>query len=160
MGRSIDQIFRSAAYAPETGEAGIILLEISHPELNPTIYLAGNAQIVTSHGNDYLPYPFNIVLPNEQSDQMPTATIEIDNIHHGILKGLRALSTPPSIGLHIVVASDPDKWQLSLDLTMIQAKYDQLTISCTLSWEKYLDEPYPGHSVTPGFFPAVFAIRG
>jgi hypothetical protein len=123
------------------------------------IRVARYSQDFVSRGNTYNAFPFEPVLPVDSADELPQTSIGFQNIDRSIISTIRTLTgEQPSILLEIVVASDPGNPQISLALTLLEAKYDAMTITATLAWEAFLAEPYPAHSITPADFPGVFAM--
>lgn len=159
MPRTLSAIFKRMAFAQETSEAVVVLLTITHPDLPSPIYCARYSMDFTSRGNVYKAFPFEPTLPLDTADELPQATIVIENVDRVIVSTVRTLVGKPAITLEVVVASDPDNPQVVLNLLLNEAKYDALTVTCTMAWESFLGEPYPAHSINPGDFPGVFAMK-
>ena len=65
----------------------LVLLEISHTDplqLAEVIRCVNNKVAITSNGNEYIAFPFEIVLPDSKSDSPPQATLRIDNVSREI----------------------------------------------------------------------------
>jgi hypothetical protein len=155
--RSLSSTAAAALYAPETGEVFLMLLTIAHAALTPSLRFANNTVDVMSRGDTYLGWPFQMMLPSELDDQLPTVTLQIDNVDRRIMEGVRALTSPPSVMLEVVLASSPDTVEAGpFAFTLRGCDYDALVVSGSLSFEDVLNEPYPAQTFTPGRFPGLF----
>jgi hypothetical protein len=148
---------RTALFAQQTDEVFLPLLTITHASLATPIRVVHNPQNITSRGNLFVGYPFEMELPPQDPDQPPRLRIAIDNIDRDIVASLRALSTPPSVTLEVVLAATPDTVEAGpFVMTLTGVDYDALTVTGDLAAEDVLSEPYPGDSFTPAKFPGLF----
>lgn len=157
MPRSLSATAKAAIYAAQTEQVFLLLLEISHASLSPTLRFVDNLQDVVSGGNTYTAFPFQLSLPDDQDDQLARVTLSIDNVDRQIVQAIRSLTSPPTIALKIVLASSPNTVEAGpFDFTLRETEYDALVVSGTLAFEDFLNEPYPVGSFTPNFFPGLF----
>lgn len=134
-----------------------MLLTIAHDALVPSLRFANNTVDVTSRGNLYLGWPFQLSLPGEYDDQLPTVQLQIDNIDRRIMEGVRALTSAPTVTLEVVLASSLDTVEAGpFAFTLKAADYTALVVTGTLAFEDVVNESYPQHSFTPGKFPGLF----
>jgi hypothetical protein len=155
--RSLSSAAKAALTFQETGEIYLMLLTIQHPALIPSLYFANNNADITSRGNTYLAWPFQVALPEEREDTVPTIQIVIDNIDRRIMAGIRSLPTAPTVLLEVVLASSPDTVEAGpFNFTLRGVDYDALTITGTLSPEDILNEPFPQYTYSPASFPGLF----
>lgn len=94
--------------AQETDEVFIPCLTISHPDLDEDILLAYNTEKVTRTAGDFLPYPFQINLPVQSDEEVPTVTLTVDNTDLSVNDKIRSLVGMPTVTLEIVLASSPN----------------------------------------------------
>ena len=133
-----------------------MLLQTTHPNLPEAIRVVNNNENVTSGGNVYIAYPFEIELPGEDSDQPPLARLRIDNVDRLLVATVREIATPPQITIRVVLASQPDTIEMEFQgLTMRNVTYDAATISGELVFEQILVEPV-ATVMTPSKFPGAF----
>lgn len=157
MPRALSATALQAIHAQETGEVFVLLLTIAHASLTPSLYFAGNSENVVRGGNTFLPWPFQISLPPESDDQIPTVQLKIDNIDRRILEGIRMLTSPPTITLEVVLASSPNTLEAGpFTMTLRNIEYDALVITGALTYEDVLNEPWPQFRITPNLFPGSF----
>jgi hypothetical protein len=116
-----------------------------------------NGTDITSRGLTFIAYPFDLVVPDDTSDRPPQASITIDNIDRRITEYLETTSTPPSITIEIIRASEPDVIEVAwAGLTLKEVKYNKFTVSGTLTYEDITRESYPQGTFTPAYFPGLF----
>jgi hypothetical protein len=160
MPRAVSLTFTEAINAAQTGEAFLILLELSSTEFdsadNP-IRVTSDSVTTTSGGETYLPYPFNITLPVDDGETLPQADLTIDNIDRDILTSIRQVNDPIEVRIMIVLASDPDTVEIDLDdFELSQITYNAETITGSMAVNMFIDEPFPGDSFMPSNFPGLF----
>ncbi len=152
----ITSVFRQAAFAQETDQVFLILLEINHPSILP-IRVVNNYENITSKGNEYIGFPFDIELPQDAEDALPQVKLTICNVDRQIVKAVREVQGPPTMTLSVVLASDPDAIQAGpYTLTLREVSYDSMAVTATIMPEDVLNEAYPGDFFTPAYFPALF----
>jgi hypothetical protein len=146
-----------AITAQETGEVFLFLITITHDDLAAPLYFVNNMENITSRGHEFLGWPFEIALPDEREDAMPSVQIRIDNVDRRILEGIRGLPTAPTVILELVLASAPDVVEGDpIPFTLRGVEYDALVITGVLTPEDMLNEPHMQHSFTPALFPGLF----
>jgi Domain of unknown function (DUF1833) len=146
-----------AITAQETGEIFLILITITHDDLADPLYFVNNTENIMSRGHEFLGWPFELALPDEREDSLPSVQIRIDNVDRRILEGIRGLLTAPTVLLEIVLASVPDVVEAGpITFTLRGVDYDALVISGSLTPEDVLNEPAMQFSFTPALFPGLF----
>ena len=157
MSRSLSSTFLEAIYSQETSEVFLLLLEIDHDDLSGPIRVANNYANVTSSGNTYVGFPFELSLPADFEDQLPAITLTICNVDRQVVDAVRTIDGPATADLSVVLASDPDTIEIGpLSLTLREVSYDALTVSGSLQPEDLLNEPFPGDIFSPGNYPGLF----
>lgn len=154
---TISAVARRAMYLPETAEVFLPLLKIESDELADPLYFVSNDVDITSSGQAYQSYPFNITLPPQDEETTTGTKIRIDNTDLAIMSAIRSISGKPQITLSIVLASSPDvleRGPMQFDLESVD--YDAASIDGNLLFDSILDEPSPAFAFTPQYFPALF----
>lgn len=145
-----------ALTAQETGEAFLRLVTITHPDFDP-LYVVNNTVNIWSRGHEFLAAGFDIALPDEREDAIPTVELRIENIDRRIMEHVRGLTTTPSVILEVVLASSPDTLEAGpFTFALRGVDYDALLIVGTLAPEDVLNEPAQQYSFTPDRFPGLF----
>lgn len=152
--------------AQETGEVYLLLLTISHASLATPIRVVNDHKDLVSRGNTYTAYPFELDLPDDAPGEAPRVRLRIDNIGvpdavdplaRRVSDYLRAIDSPFTATLEVVLASTPDLVEAGpFLLTARRGEYDATTVSAELAFEDVLNEPYPGDSFTPASHPGLF----
>lgn len=157
MSRNTSLEFRKAVYSQETGEAVLILIEISHDDLSNPIRLSSDS-VDTIHDSEiYSSFPFRIVLPSDGDDQVTEARLSIDGIDRSIISAVRSISTPPSVIIRVVLGSDPEVIEAEFPgFKLYNVTYNSLVVEATLGVVDFSQEPYPGGRFTPVDFPGMF----
>lgn len=147
----------ASAFSQDTGDVWLPLLTISHPDISPSIRVVFNTQAITSRGNEFLPFPFDVRLPTEQDDAPSRARLVIDNVSREIAQAVRTIRTPPSVLIEIIRADAPDTVEMSWpNFWLRNVKWNAQQVSGELVLEDLVDEPYPSGTFTPASFPALF----
>lgn len=155
--RSTSVLFRAAVFAQETKEVILLLLTLSHPDLVTPIRVVNDFQPITSQGWTYAAFPFEITLPWQKEDQIPTMSLKIDNVDRQIVTAVRNLQGLIDAELRVVLASQPDTVELTFEgFQMKQVTYNALTVEGDLRLEELEREPFPQHAFTPALFPGAF----
>ena len=168
----VSERFTAAMNASETEEVPLVFLEISHPDLDETLRFVNNSEDITRLGSTYYAFPFGVEPPNQDPDQMSTATLTIGNVvpdddgdlDPGILqqwrKGLgqlRALTGYITVSMALALAATPDETEMDFGkLTIDSITGDAMTLKAQLSLDSVYNEPYPGDVMSPGLFPGIF----
>lgn len=148
---------RQAMFAQETGEAFLVLLAIDHPDLIAQLLFVNNNVNVVSTGGEHIAYPFDVQLPDSDEERDIIARLSIDNVSREIAQVIRSLDTPPTVGITIVRASDPNWPEVELPGMLLRdVTWDALQLSGELSLSDITAEPYPAWVFDPGRFPALF----
>jgi hypothetical protein len=162
MPRAVSQRFRTAVLAPQTNELILVLLVIRHPTLSVPLRFVNNMQNCSSSvagdgQQTYLACPFDVILPEERSDQLPTCRISVINVDENIVKAVRSINTPPTLEVYVVLGSTPNVLEAGpWRFTMRNVTYDASTVEGTLSFPDTLGEPFPGYTFSPNRWPGVF----
>lgn len=157
MSRTLSLAARKAVNAQETDEVFLLLLTLDHEDITEPIRVVNNTVDIVSQGETYIAYPFEIALPDEDAESVARVTLRIDNVDRKIVKSLRSISSPLSVGLEVVMAASPDTVEAGpFNMTLVSAEYDALTVTGELAFEDVLNEPFPGHAYVPSDYPGLF----
>ncbi len=158
MSRDLTAKATTALMKQETTEVFLLLIEIDHPDLGgQTIRLANSRQDYEIGGETYKGYPLKIALPADTDAGPPRVKQVIDNVHRLLIDAIRNIATPPSESLRVVLAETPTTVEAGpFDFTLRVANYDAFEVAGTLGYEDVMDEPWPGHTQTPGRLPGLF----
>ncbi len=153
--RTLSAPAREAVYAQEADEVMLVFLDITVPA--GVIRVVNNWESVTRLTNEYLPYRFEIGLPNELDEGIPSIPLRIDNIDQSIIEHILSVSEPISIQMNVALASSPDTTEAGpFYFKLKTSEWTPTDIIAQLSFDDVMLEVYPGYRFTPGNFPAAF----
>ncbi len=146
--------------AQETGEVLLALVTITSSYIvGGPLRLVQDLQNITSNGNVYTAFPFEVRLPSDNDEGFGKVTLTIDNIDRSIAAAIKSIppSAPPLVQIDIVVASQPNTVEMSLpNLVIRNISGDAFRID----GELWVDEedllPFPEGAFTPQYFPGLF----
>lgn len=157
MSRSVSSLTRQALYAAETDEVFLILLTLNHPDLSVPIRVTSDSVTTASRGHDFVAFPFDLILPDDQDNRSPRARLVIDNIDRQIVQAVRALTSAPTVLIEIIRAAAPDTVEAQfVDFKLTNVSYDAHRVEGNLTIEDFTAEPFPAASFSPSLFPGLF----
>ena len=157
MPRDTSLTFRRAVFAQQTGEILLSLATIEHAALAAPIRIVDNRTNITSRGNVYTACGFGLLPPQETAERLPVTSMWVDNIDRAYTEGMRGVTTPATVTLEIILASDPDTVEAGPFVFRVERLvFDAKTITGRLAFEDFLNEMVPAGRITPADFPGVF----
>jgi len=128
-----------------------------------TLRLVNNSEAIISKCEDgitaqtYEPFPFELILPQDDADTLPSAKIRFANFADGLVQAIRGWITPPKVTLYVVTHNYPDVVEKELaNLTLRNVSYDSLSINGSLEVNNILTRRFPKDRYDPVFFPGLF----
>lgn len=155
---------KQAMRAHSTPKVLVPLLTVHHPDLqNTALYLASNTEDVLSNGDLFISFPFRFILPLDNSKDDVEVKLELHasgsetNEEDNLVRIVRTIEEPPTSDLQLALADTPDTIEYEfLGLTWHDVNYADGIITCGLSYEDTLNEPFPGDRFDVRFFPGLF----
>lgn len=159
--------FRKALFAQQSAEVPIFLLTITHPTLTAPVLLSTDPTErfsdeplkyrTVSRGLDFLYAGVDVSIPDEQDKSPPASKLTIANIARDLIPLARSVSTPPSVKIETVLASDLDVVEMiwpALDMSNLTYNAPQLVFDLTM--DALATEPFPSGTYSPADFPALY----
>lgn len=150
----------SAILAESTGEIPVLLCRL-YPygetlPANAWRFVRDN-QDMTASGLLYTGFGFDVVLPEENGNSMPSVNLSLDNVGQELSAAILANTQPLQCEIEIRLRSEPNlimagPWCFTLSNVAISAT----TIVAELRYEDVLNEPFPCVRMTPRNFPGIF----
>jgi hypothetical protein len=145
----------AAANAISSPIAWLTLLTFTLDGQEP-LRVVNNTLDVVSRGNTFLACGFEIILPTDDGEAMPTVKLTLPNADREIIEWIRGFPTAPNLMMEIVLSNDPDTVERSIDwMRLVNVNYDALQITGTLAVENVLSAGFPGERYSPVRFPAL-----
>lgn len=155
--RLLSPAFLRAIHGQESDQVLLPLVRLSHPDWADDVRLVPNWEAIRHQGEDYLPYAFEITLPDDDAEGLPVLRWVADNVSRELVMLLRAVSDKIAARVVWVLASQPDFVEAGpFEVEMVAAEYDAFTLSGTMQIEPILDEPFGYFTMTPKTTPGLF----
>lgn len=156
MARTLSSNALASIHAQETGEVWLVLLTIENTGLATPIRVVNNNENITSRGNVYQAFPFEIVLPGEDPDGISKAVLRFDNVDRTAIQAIRGLPSAPTVTIEVILASAPDTVEISFGgMSLRNVRYDATVVEGELHFESLYNEPIT-FTMTPSRFPGLF----
>lgn len=156
--RTVSPTGLQAMFARETAEVFLVTMRVYHASFG-TIRVVNNTEAVVKTDGTYQPFPFNLVLPEDTDEQVPSITVTFDNIDGTITDAIRNVTgARPTCSFEVVLASQPNTIEAGpFNFTILGAQYNAKTIECTLGFEEdILNQQVPNGVYTPSNSPGLF----
>lgn len=146
-----------SAVSQDTGEVWLPLLTIHHGLLATPIRIVRNTEAITSNGDVYQPFPFDVQYIRASSEDPPQGQLVIDAIDQSVIDILRRTAGDVTVDIGFIIASEPDTIQVSATgLQWSGFSYTREAIRGQLSKKNIIDRQTPALRFTPDIFPALF----
>lgn len=150
MPRALSTHFRKEMNNPNAQDPFLVLLTVRYAPTKTVFRAVNNNENITSRGNVYSAYPFQLALPTESGEEIGRATITIDNTDLALVDMLREATEAPRIDLEVICASQPDQVEIGiLDLALRNVRWDANQISGELLTDDFLSQTFPGDIYSP-----------
>lgn len=166
MSRSFTNTFKQALYAPETDQVFTTLIEIDHDDLAQPVRVASDwleelpsagVKGVISNGVEYIAFPFEFILPDQNETQISRAKLKIDNVSREIMVSALQITSPATVNIKMVLSSDPDVVELDLSgFKLSDLTANAFAIEGDLIITTYDLEPFPSGRFDPSRFAGLF----
>lgn len=143
--------------AEDTGEVWLPLMELTNEAWDDPVRIARNTEDVTSGGETYLAFPFDVNLPDEEDGQLPVVAWVAYNSNQELTELFRSVTGIIYGRIFWVLASSPDTVEIQpVDLQIRGFQYDAQKIQGSLVVQPILDAVFGQHSMdninAPGLF--------
>lgn len=139
-------------------EPFLVLLEISHPDLETPIRVVNDVQNVTSQGKEYTGMPFNVTLPDDIRSQIPHAILEVDNIGRELTTWLEYSRGGQNAKCRImqILKSDPDQIELDITMDLTEMVITNQTVKAKIGFVNVLGQAAVTTTFTPRSAPGLW----
>lgn len=155
--RAVSEVFRRAFLGLDTDEVVLALLNIDHTDLSEPLRLVLNTEEITSRGNVYLPFYFELTLPDDTAEKPQEARLRVDAVDQRMIAALLLITGAPTVSIEVVLATDPDTVELAtVPLLWDEVKYTSVGLEGILRGPEVLLQDWPLDSFSPGNAPGLF----
>lgn len=149
--------FDQVAFAHNTSDALLTMLELANSELPATIRVVCAKYNVTSGGYVYQAFPFFVTKPTRLPEELPSAQLSICNVDRKIVEAVRSVSTPIEVTMFSVLASTPNVVEDGpYTLKLRDVGYSYSVVTGKLTVDDIRSEPYPADLFDPSTAPGIF----
>ena len=158
MARAYSAAYKSTLASTAAPEAPIILLEINHADLTQPVRVVNDTQNITSNGVEYIACGFRCELPDDFENQLPTATLAVDNVGKELMYWIETSGGGQGATARFiqVMRSRPDQieWEITMSLTNVKATTEEVTAD--LGYENTFTRPAISMRFDPFTAPGIF----
>ena len=114
--------------------AYFFLMTISDPESNTVLHVVNNLEDITSRGQVYTAFPFEITLPPDTGSAPSGVKVTTVNVGAEMMEILRGTLDPPRVKLELVLSNDTDVVEKTIDFMLLRnLEYDIESVSFELA---------------------------
>lgn len=118
MPRQFSNAGRRNVLATSADEPLITLIEIMHPGLTVPARFANDTVDIVVEGNTFVACRFDVTLPDDQGEQVPSARIEVDNVGRELTYWLEASGGGKGAKCRLIMVLRSSPSNLEFDMTM------------------------------------------
>lgn len=157
MPRNPSLSVREAIYSQETDTAFLLLLKLTHPNLDTDITVTSDAVETVHNNTTYDPFPFRVRLPSETKDEISNIEVQIDNVSREVVSAIRQIDSEPEVELKVVASSDPDTVEAGpYNFVFKDISYDAQAVTGQLKNPALDEATFPADTMNPSSFPGLF----
>lgn len=157
MANDITNELKAQLFGQVSSDPFLALFTFTHPNFSSDIRLVNNAEDIISNGNTFTAFPIQVVLPPDDQEAAREVQIQMDNIDLSIITELRQVTSPVEASVQMILASDPDTVQLSLEeLKLKNINYNEKNITASLMMDDFLGVGLTSERYNPDNFPGIF----
>jgi len=143
MARTYSAQYKSTLAKVSAEETPLVLLQIDHPQLPSPVRVVNDTQNITSNGQEYIAFPFQVVLPDDFENQLPRSRVSIANVGRDLMFWLE--TTDGGIGstakFQQVMRSRPDQVEWEITMSLFNVTANNLEITADLGFENLFGKP-------------------
>lgn len=114
-----------------SGDAPLVLMEITHDALAEPIRVVNNTEDVTSGGHTYTAMGFRVTLPDDYEGRVPKARLSVDNIGRELTQWLEIAGGGEGALVRLMqvmpAALNTIEWEITLELANVAVDTYQVT---------------------------------
>ncbi len=158
MSRAVSAAALAAMMAESTDDVFLTCITLDHDDLPSPIRLVDNDADLVRTAGTFTAYPFQLTLPADLEDRLPSVTLVVDNIDRSLITMVRDLADPPTATVEIVLADSPNTVEAGpFEFRARSVSYNALAIQLSLAYEyDVLNERFPGPIFDPSRFSGLF----
>lgn len=160
MPRNPSTAVKGSLTAQETGEAYIKLVTVKANDGSVIArFTDDSVQTDFDDGGGvetYFAYPFDMSLPDNREGQETKAQLTMTNVDRLLVDNLRNTVGNLFVDLRVILSSNHNIMAYYPDMELRSVSYNTMAVSGDLTYESFLQEPYPKDLMTARHFPGLF----
>ncbi|USZ48140.1 DUF1833 family protein [Halomonas sp. DN3] len=157
--RSISADTMRELFAQNSGAMMLACVQFTHAQMSEPARIVNNTENIQFNGQTYIGLPFELTLPSDTEERIPTVEMRVDNVDRTLVDLLRSVDSPPGVRLDIVRvqggAVTPEIGPLDFVLLNSDIGVDVVTLSIGYAMD-ILNEPAVAEIFNPGLAPGLF----
>lgn len=131
---------RTNLLATSADEPFLVLIEITHSALSVPARFVNDTQNITVEGNEFFATEFSITKPDDIDQQLPEASLEVDNVGRELTQWLEASNGGKGAKCRImeVLRSDPATLEFDMTLDLTGLSINNLSVTGKLGFKNTL----------------------
>ena len=133
------------------------LMTIRDAESNTTLRVVNNLEDVTSGGQVYTAFPFEVTLPPDDGGTPQSLKVTTVNASRDLIEIIRGTLEPPTVRLDLITSNNPNLIHKSIDFMQVGGvEYDALTVGFDLVSSSAFARKTQQYTYTLAEFPGLF----
>lgn len=158
MSNELSNALKAQLFSNESTDPFLQLVTLEHEDFLNPIYLVDNNEQIISNGKTFIPFPMKIILPQDDAETDKQVRISFDNVSRLLVDELRSITTPISVKIEMVLASNPNIVEMVLDeLQLRNITMTLQRVEGTLVLDDFLRTELSSEKYTPTNFPGLFS---
>jgi len=154
MANDLSPELLSELYGQVSDDPYLTLFTLTHPSFAQTIRFVNNSVDVVSNGETFVSFPIKIVLPPDDNESAREVNVQFDNVSLELIDELRTVTTPIDVKIEMVLASNPDVVQPSIESLKFKGiQFNSQVITAKLIMDDFLTVGLTSERYTPISFP-------
>lgn len=160
MTRAISATGLRELFVQESGHVLLAAVTFDHDDLDDPVRLVNDMRPLQHNGSTYTGLPFEVTLPPDSEDEIPTLQMKLDNVDRLLVTLLRSVEGPPSVGVEIVRV-DPQGTVTSelgpLPFSLLDSQFGATSVTLKIGYlTDVLNEPATREIFNPSLAPGLF----
>lgn len=133
------------------------LMTIQDSGSGTTLRVVSNLEDVTSNGQVYTAFPFEVTLPPDDGGTPQSLKVTTVNASRDLIEIIRGTLEPPMVRLDLITSNAPDLIHKSIDFMQVGGvEYDALTVGFDLVSSSAFVRKTQQHAYNQAEFPGLF----
>jgi len=145
--------------SPQITDALLWLLTFTDDDTNVVLRAVNNLEAVTSNGELFEPFPFELVLPPDDGKKPQNLTVAFPNVGRELMTLVREYppGVHPQVRFDLVLSSAPDTIEKTVDfMEVISVSYDAMAINFQLASSSIFARKTCSATYNQAEFPGLF----